>query len=64
MDIFFGTLEGLPIDMSGSTSFGVSPATPLEPHLASPNRVLGSAVCETLPRYAFGFPALQFCFAI
>ncbi len=30
----------------------VFPACPLEPHLASPNRVLGGEVCRTLPRNA------------
>ncbi len=40
--------RGAPIDMSGcvrSASLATPPATPLEPHLAFINRVLGSGLC-------------------
>lgn len=40
--------------MSGSTSNGVSPATPVAPHLALPNRVLGGGLYTVLSRTPFG----------
>jgi hypothetical protein len=47
--------------MSGSTSCGVSPATPLELQSALINRVLGGGVCAcTTPRRLAGAPALRF----
>ncbi len=36
--------------MSGSMRFAMSPATPLETHLASPNCVLEAEACRTQPR--------------
>ncbi|HSW86436.1 MAG TPA: hypothetical protein VLG49_02930 [Rhabdochlamydiaceae bacterium] len=49
--------------MSGNMRLRHVPSDPLEPHLASLNRVLGDGVCKALPR-TLRSPVVQFCFAI
>lgn len=51
--------------MSGTWDFvPMSPACPLEPHLASPNRVLGGEACGTQPPLSANRARLCYDFAL